>query len=152
MSNRSIVHATFTLERKLKSPPAKVFKAFADPRAKAMWFTGPPEWGPDQHEMDFREGGREISKGGPPGGDIHAMDGIYWEIVDNERIVMTYSMHVGDKRISVSLNTVEFFPDGSGTRLVLTEAGAYFDGADGAAMRKEGYTQLLDAMVKSVEG
>ena len=36
MTTRSIVHATFTLEKKLKSAPAKVFHAFADPKAGAQ--------------------------------------------------------------------------------------------------------------------
>ena len=31
MAERSVTHATFTLERTYDAPPAKVFKAFADP-------------------------------------------------------------------------------------------------------------------------
>lgn len=149
---RSITHATFTIERTFKSPPEKVFKAFSDPKAKAQWFSGPPEWGPEKHEMDFRVGGREISSGGPPGGQQHVMEARYWEIVPNERIIHSYDMHVGDKRISVSLQTLEFHPDGSGTRFVLTEAGAYLDGADAPSQREEGTRGLLEQLAKAVDG
>ena len=149
---RSVTHATFTIERTFKSPPAKVFKAFADPKAKAAWFTGPPEWGPDQHEMDFRVGGRETSRGGPKGGPQHAMEARYWDIVPNERMIITYDMHLDDRKISVSLQTIELHPDGSGTRMVFTEAGAYLDGYDNAGQREEGTRGLLDQLVKAVDG
>lgn len=43
MSERSTVHDTFTIERHYDATPARVFKAFADPTAKALWFAGPAE-------------------------------------------------------------------------------------------------------------
>lgn len=61
----------------------------------------------------------------------------------NERIVYTYDMHLGDKRISVSLATIEFKPKGSGTHLVLTEQGVFLDGYDDAGSREEGTRWLL---------
>ena len=63
MTKRSVAHATFTIERKYEAAPARVFAAFATREAKARWFSGPPEWGPDEGEMDFRVGGRETSRG-----------------------------------------------------------------------------------------
>ena len=39
-------------------------------------------------------------------------------------------MTVGGKRISASLASVELFASGKGTRLVYTEQGQFFDGAD----------------------
>jgi Uncharacterized conserved protein len=41
--------------------------------------------------------------------------------VPNERIVLTYEMHLDKTRISVSLGTTEFKPAGQGTKLVYTE-------------------------------
>ncbi|MFL6111564.1 MAG: SRPBCC domain-containing protein, partial [Catenulispora sp.] len=70
----------------------------------------------------------------------------YQDIVPNERIVTSYDMHMDDKRISVSLATVEFRPDGTGTRLVLTEQGAFLDGYDDPADRQRGTVELLDAL------
>jgi len=144
MSTRSALHHTFVIERTYAASPARVFNAFADPKAKARWFVGPDEWSQGKHEFDFRVGGRESVGGGPPGGPVHRFDAIYRDIVPNERIIYTYDMHMDDKRISVSLATVEFKPAGAGTRLVLTEQDAFLDGYDNPADRERGTHELLD--------
>lgn len=56
-----------------------------------------------------------------------------------------YEMHMDDTRISVSLATTQFTPDG-GTRLVYTEQGAFLDGHDQPAHRELGTKDLLDAL------
>jgi len=66
--------------------------------------------------------------------------------VPNERIVSTYDMHLDDKRISVSLATVELKPAGAGTRLTYTEHGVFLDGYDIPAQREEGTRALLDQL------
>lgn len=55
-----------------------------------------------------------------------------------------HDMHLDDKRISVSLATAEFTL--SGTRLIYTEQGAFFDGNDTLAAREQGTRDLLDAL------
>ena len=42
--------------------------------------------------------------------------------------------------------TVERSPEGAGTRLVLTEQGAYFDGFDDTGERERGTAELLGAL------
>jgi uncharacterized protein YndB with AHSA1/START domain len=59
VTERSVTHATFTVERSYDASPARVFAAWADPAAKARWFASPEEWGPDEFDLDFRVGGRE---------------------------------------------------------------------------------------------
>jgi uncharacterized protein YndB with AHSA1/START domain len=54
-----------------------------------------------------RVGGREVNRGGPPGGPVYTYDARYGDIVPNERIVYSYTMDCGDARISVSVTTVE---------------------------------------------
>ena len=61
-------------------------------------------------------------------------------------------MHLDDTRISVSLATLEFAPDGDGTRLTLTEQGAFLDGYDDDDQRKQGTEWLLDNLGKALEG
>ena len=55
---RTTTHATFSLERTYPASPARVFRAFADAKAKALWFKGPDDWD-SRSEMDFRVGGHQ---------------------------------------------------------------------------------------------
>jgi uncharacterized protein YndB with AHSA1/START domain len=144
MPERSVVHATFTIERNYPVPPAQAFKAWADPSAKRRWFACHDDWEPGAHEMDFRVGGRERLRTGEPSGTAHIFDAVYHDIVPNQRIVYSYDMHLDDRRISVSLATVEFRASGSGTLLVFTEQGAFLDGYDDVAGREEGTRIGLD--------
>lgn len=150
MSPRKVTHATFCLERAYPASPARVFRAFADPKAKHQWFVGPDEWETPTWEMDFRVGGRESNVGGPKGGPVHRFDAIYQDIVPNERIIYAYDMHQGDTRISVSLTTIEIRPDGTGSRLTFTEQGAFLDGFDNPKVREEGTAELLDVLGRSL--
>ena len=126
MTDRSVTHVTFVLERSYDASPARVFAAWA--------------------ELDFRVGGREVSRGGPKGGPVHTYEARYQDIVADERIVYSYWMHLDETLISVSVATVELQAEGSGTRLVLTEQGAYLDGHDTSAERQHGTGELLDAL------
>ena len=142
----SVVHSTFSIERTYPSPPSRVFAAFSNQGTKRRWFAEGEGWEVDEFTLDFRVGGREVSrfrfKGGAPMGN----DTIYLDIVPERRIVLAYTMTVGDKRISVSLTTVEIAPSGDGARLVYTEQGAFFDGADKPAGREAGCRHLLERL------
>jgi uncharacterized protein YndB with AHSA1/START domain len=142
----SVTHSTFTLERTYDASPARVFAAFADAEQKAAWFAGPPEWGLSAFELDFRIGGREMNRGGPKEGPIHSFEALYYDIVPDQRIVYSYEMHLDDERISVSLATIELAPAADGTRLTLTEQGAYLDAFDDPKLRETGTRDLLEAL------
>ena len=152
MSKRTVTHSTFVLERVYPAAPARVFNAFADPKAKAKWFKPPEDWGPEKREMDFRVGGRETSVGGPKGGPVISFRALYQDIVPDQRIIYTYDMDIDGKPISVSLATIELKAEGSGTRLTLTEQGAYLDGFDDPSVREKGTKDLLDALGRSLAG
>jgi uncharacterized protein YndB with AHSA1/START domain len=140
MTERSIVHGSFTVERKWKSAPAKVFRAWADPALKRQWF-GSPEEGNPKHLFDFKVGGREYSEG-----EGYTFDVRYYDIVPDNRIVYAYDMHLEGRRISVSVATVEFRPDGKGTHMVVTEHGAFLDGLDTNKQREEGTNFIMDKL------
>ena len=152
MSEHSVEHSSFSVERTYAASPALVFAAWADPEAKARWFSGPADWENRPLELDFRVGGREASVGGPTGGPIHTYAALYWDIAPDERIVYTYEMLLDRTRISVSLVTIEFAPDGAGTRLKLTEHGAFLDGHEPAPLREQGMGSLLDALGEALRG
>ncbi len=146
VNQRSVVHSTFRVERMYPAPPARVYAAFANPETKRRWFAEGEGWVVDEFTWDFRVGGHEISRyrftGGPPMGN----DTVYLDIVPDGRIVFAYTMTAGDQRISASLATVEIAPAGAGTRLVYTEQGAFFDGADKPAGREAGCRELLEKL------
>ncbi|MGH2993971.1 MAG: SRPBCC domain-containing protein [Solirubrobacterales bacterium] len=121
MTERSVRHATFTVERTYDASPARVFAAWAEPAAKARWF-GDPAQGVEDFELDFRIGGREFNRGTVEG-QAYTYEARYQDIVPDERIVYAYDMHADESRISVSLGTVELEADGAGTRLTYTEQG-----------------------------
>lgn len=148
----SVVHDTFVVERIYDAPPERVFAAWSDPKVKAQWFAGPDEWDNSDHELDFRVGGREHLSGGLPDGPTYSYDATIQDIVPNERIIHTYDMHLDGKRISVSVATVEFLSAGEGTRLVLTEQGAYLDGLDDPRQREQGTNELLEALKNYLQG
>ena len=143
MTARSVLHDTFTLDRHYDASPERVFKAFADPAAKALWFAGPPDFKQEEETYDFREGGRETNVSVTPDGQRFGFYVTYTDIVPGERIVYTYEMTMNDKRISVSVATIEISPAGGGTDLTVTEQGVYLDGLDKPEMRREGTEQLL---------
>jgi uncharacterized protein YndB with AHSA1/START domain len=146
MTDRNVTHATFVIERTYAASPARVFAAFADPAAKRRWFGDPEAPAPSNHHLDFRVGGRETNRGGPPGGPAYAFEALYHDIVPDQRIVTSYEMQIDNTRISVSLATVEFKPAGAGTLLVYTEQGAFLDGHDTPAQREAGTRELLAAL------
>jgi uncharacterized protein YndB with AHSA1/START domain len=101
--------------------------------------------------MDARPGGREHVQGRWESGVVSTFDALYHDVVPNERIVYAYTMHLDERKISVSLATLELKPAGTGTRLVMTEQGAFLDGYDDAGSRERGTQFLLDALGRSLE-
>jgi uncharacterized protein YndB with AHSA1/START domain len=150
-TKRSVVHGSFTITRVWPHAPARVFQAFADEKAKALWFAGPPGWEQHEKSFDFREGGRETLSGRHPNGMVSSFDCIYRDIVPNERIVYSYVMHLDGRKISVSQATVEIRPEGKGTKLVVTEHGDFLDGYDDAGSREHGTNWLIDKLGQSLD-
>ena len=147
---RSVVHATFCIERTYPVTAAQLFQALTDPAAKAKWFTGGTGYTLLAREMEVRPGGREHVKGRWETGVVSTFDAIYHDVVADGRLVYCYEMHLDDRKISVSLATLELEPAGSGTRLLMTEQGAFLDGYDDAGARERGSNFLLDALGKSL--
>jgi uncharacterized protein YndB with AHSA1/START domain len=150
MTERSVTHATFVVERAFDASPARVFAAWADPEAKARWFGSDEKEGSGKHELNFRVGGKEFNSGSVDG-NAYSFEALYQDIVPDERIVYTYEMQLDETRISVSLGTVELRPEAEGTRLTYTEQGAFLDGLDTPEQRQQGTGGLFDALAEELQ-
>ncbi len=149
----SAQHATFAIDRAFAATPAQVFTAWSSAQAKSRWFAAPSnEWNQLDRELDFRVGGRERLRGRWASGLITDFQAIYTDIVPGQRIVYTYNMHLDERKISVSLATVEFKPADAGTLLIVTEQGAFLDGYDDAGSRERGTRALLEQLAASLGG
>jgi len=78
----------FVITRVFDAPRALVFKAWTDPKHMAQWW-GPHTFTNPVCEMDVRPGGayRIVMRG--PDGDLHPARGVYREVVEPDRLVMT---------------------------------------------------------------
>jgi uncharacterized protein YndB with AHSA1/START domain len=146
----TVAHETFVIERIYDVPVARTFRAWADPLLKARWFAGSAEALGAGYELDFRVGGHEVNRGGPPGGPVYTYESEFRDIVPEQRIVYTYEMFADQARISVSVATVLFSGDDTKTELVITEQGAFLDGLDTVAQREEGTRSLLESLAASL--
>jgi len=136
-----VTHSTFTLERRYPASVERVFEAWANPEARKRWMAQGAE-----HSQDFVVGGLETVKGFDGQGRPLTFEARYAEIVPNERILTTSTLHTGDQLSTVSVTSVEFRAVSAGTLLVLTEHGVYLAGQEQPAWRERGTAQQLDTL------
>lgn len=141
----SVKNASWTLDRTYPFPPAAVFAAWADPALKRRWFVGPDDAGV-RYESEFRVGRQEQVATAPTASPSYTYSGVYRDIVADERIVSTSEMTLDGQRISVTVSTAEFLAVDAGTRLVLTEQGAWLDELDQPQWREQGIGTQLDRL------
>lgn len=157
MADTSVIHDTFVIERTYPVPRSSVFAAFASAEAKSAWGdTGglePVEGEAGVSEFDFRPGGRERF-GMRMEGKTFRYDALYYDIVEDWRIIYTYEMYADGARISVSLTSIELAESPGATVLTFTEQGTYLDGIDGTeapGLRREGTAEMLDSLAIYLE-
>jgi uncharacterized protein YndB with AHSA1/START domain len=156
VEQEKVVHSTFVAERSFAMPVETVFAAFSDPAKLRRWYGEGERHEVEEFSVDFRTGGVQrlrykLGEGTPVAGMRITNEGRYQEIVPGQRIVIAYTMDLGDKRISASQVTFELSPRGTGTDLVLTHQGAYFGDATPPKMIEAGWRALLEKLAKEVE-
>lgn len=153
-----VIHATCVVERSFSKPAATVFAALSEPEMVREWFGAGDNHDLVEFALRFAVGGTQrlsyrFKPGHPLAGKVLLNDGVFQDIVPNQRIVSATTMMVEDKRISTSLVTFELLPTEEGTDLICTHQGAFFEGAgpNPAKMREDGWNALMDRLVKLVE-
>jgi uncharacterized protein YndB with AHSA1/START domain len=151
-----VTHASFSIDRSFKASPQRVYAAWATAEARAAWFVGGHGWTQLIREFDFREGGRERVVGRKGTGTISDFRASYLETIPGKRIVFAYEMFLNDVRVSVSLATIELWPEGKGAKMKVTEQGAYLvvydPQGDDNGSRERGTRELMDNLEKYLGG
>ena len=156
MPESNVVHANFTLSRRIAAPPAKLFAAFADPDIKRRWFAEGDQHDVEEFVANLTEGAVErlryrFRDGTPFAGLTIANTDVVLNIVPDERIIWSSKMAFGGADISVALITAELVRAGIETEIMLTFQGVFFEGADGPAIREMGWQALLDNLARECE-
>lgn len=146
----STAHTTFDIVRTFAAAPARVFAAWADPAQKQHWFACHDDWQSVNYALDFRVGGQERNTVLVPGHDAHHYLARFFDIVPDARIVYAYDLRIGDRRISVSLATVEFAAAADSTSMKFTEQVVFLDGYRDDGERKRGTEEGFARLVLSV--
>jgi uncharacterized protein YndB with AHSA1/START domain len=150
MSERSVRHSTIIVQRNLRATPARVFRAWANPEKRRRWDVPGNDWVIVDHEQDFRVGGREFSRFGPADDPAYMSDGRFLDIVPDARIISAGTMHDHDARMTATMCTVELYPEGDGTRLILTDQSAFF-GGETEKDRSAGWGEIVDRLAAHLE-
>ncbi len=150
MAERTVVHDTLVTERMYDFSPNRVFAAWQDPATKREWFAEGEWWQVEEYGLEFRVGGREHGRFRSANGSEVRNETVYLDIVPDRRIVMAYTMAIDGTTISASLGTVEFEAIATGTRLIYTEQGAFFDATEGPSSRKQGWRGLLESLATNL--
>lgn len=148
MTALSLIHHTFSLERRYSAPVAKVFAAWGDPESKRRWFG----LNPGEHTMDFRVDGLEINRSVGGNGKLLEFESRYLNIVPDRRIVYTSTLSADGELATTSITTIELTGKETETVLLLTESDVFLDGQELPSWREQGtadWIAKLDAEFSS---
>ncbi|BCP52236.1 activator of HSP90 ATPase [Kaistia sp. 32K] len=153
MTDTTVTHGSFTLERVYNAPVSRVYKAYTDAEARHRWLIRADDWTVHEYRPAPRPevGATEFSKFSPPGARVVLTnETVFLDVQENDRVIVAYAMTLEGAPLSSSLLTTEFRaePDGK-TRIILTEQGAYLDG--NVKGREAGTRIMLERFAKEVE-
>jgi uncharacterized protein YndB with AHSA1/START domain len=120
MSGTSIHHGTVVVERTIKVPTPRAYAAFADARERASW-AAPSDTSVFIYDTtDFRVGGRDMARSGARDDPRFRVESHYIDIVPEQRIIRTETIHENAKLLATNITAIEFSPEGQATRLKIT--------------------------------
>ena len=118
----------------------KLFKAWTEPELLKQWFA-PKPWTIAAAELDIRAGGSSLIVMRSPEGNEFPNEGVYLEVVENERIVFTdaYSKAWEPSEKPFMTVTISFEKVNGSTKY--TARAAHWSVADREAHEKMGFHQ-----------
>jgi uncharacterized protein YndB with AHSA1/START domain len=119
MNDQNAQHATITLERTYRAPLSRVFAEFADPVVRARW-SPPANDVLIYDEADFRMGGRDVFRCGPQNDPRFRGETLYHVIVPNKLVISSETLDTDNRRLGVSLTTLDFEESQDGSKLKMT--------------------------------
>lgn len=140
------------LTRVFDAPAAKLFRAWTEPKLIKQWFA-PRPWTVSGARTEPRPGGGVLVVMRDPEGNDHPSQGVYLEIVENQRIVFTdayTSAWVPSKKpfMTVALT----FEEGADGRTTYTARASHWSAEDREAHEKmgfhEGWGQCADQLAE----
>lgn len=143
-SNMDTSDQSITIVRTFDAPREKVWKAWTTPDAWESWYGQPGETKPGTAEMDVVVGGRWKSTTSYDGQEI-PFTGTYKEVVQPERLVLTFDDPTNPDNAQVETVVVDFKSLADKSEMTFTQSGnlppeEYQKGL------KEGWSGFFDAL------
>ena len=143
------------ITRIFDAPRELVFKAWTDPKHLAQWW-GPRYFTNPVCEVDARPGGRILIHMQGPDGAIYPMSGVFDELVEPERIVMTARAFEGseDNVLLEDVTTVTFAEHDGKTLMTLhaVVTKATPEAAGALEGMEQGWNESLDKLAEYLAG
>ena len=152
MTQRSVLHTSFVIDRQFRASPTRVFEAWSDPEANRRWSDCHADLSGNDYSRDFRPGGSEMHRVVYADGTVQRVQKHFFDIVTDTRIIFGYDIQLGQRRLSVSLVTVQFEPRAMGTRMLYNEQVTYLDGHQDLEERIRGTNEGFDRLDLELAG
>jgi uncharacterized protein YndB with AHSA1/START domain len=141
------------LTRLIDAPRQKVYRAWTDPELLKQWFA-PLPWTTPSAELDVRPGGANMIVMRDPEGRDFPNRGVYLEVVENERLVITDAYTKAWEPSEKPFMTVILTFEDEGGKTRYTARARHWTAADREAHEKmgfhEGWGQCADQLAALV--
>jgi uncharacterized protein YndB with AHSA1/START domain len=131
---------TLHLEKPLPLPPERVFDAFVTAERFRSWW-GPAGFTVQDLRLEVREGEDYRIAMKPPEGDVFHIRGTFVAVDAPRRLAFTFAYEEPDPDDREALVTLNFQPEGPGTRLVLDHGP--FETEPRLELHRVGWTETL---------
>ncbi len=141
------------LIRLIDAPREKVYRAFTDADLLKQWFA-PLPWTITEAELDVRPGGTNRFVMRSPEGELYPNQGVYLEVVPNEKLVMTDAYTEAWKPSEKPFMTAILTFEDEGGKTRYTARARHWSAADRETHEKmgfhEGWGQCADQLAALV--